>query len=147
MTCVNGLSLYLRTRRAVGTNAELARGYATLVRGWFFWMNLPWVVMGLGGVMGGAPTVFHFLSPRTGDPWVIAWWVSLAAVYVVTGYWIFRRNGAEVVSRLPMPQRRHPLGGGAPSPAVTKLYVGLMMAPGLVAFVVLLVTDPPLPPF
>src|SRR5437867_2948756 len=73
VTCVNVVSLKRRSRRHIEANPELAKGYATLIRGYLLWMNIPWVVMGLGCTIGGIPAVWYFFRPRDGNPYVLAW--------------------------------------------------------------------------
>ena len=142
VTCINGAIFHLRARRESREHPELAAGYATLVRGWFFWGNLPWMVMGLGVVIGGVPTVFHFFVPRQGDPWVLVWFASSIVVYVLGTFWIFLRGGAEMLAR------HYGLFSGSvrsTSPTVVKTYYLSMLVPGIVAMVVMFSWNPPLP--
>ena len=144
VTCINGAVLYRRARRESREHPELAEGYATLVRGWFLWANLPWVVMGLGVVVGGVPTTFHFFVPRQGDPWVLAWFASIIVIYVLGTYWIYFRGGAEMLAR------HYGIFSGAvsrTSPGVVKTYYLLMIVPGVVAMVAMFLWRPALPTF
>ena len=144
VTCINGAVFYWRTRRESREHPELAGGYATLVRGWFFWGNLPWVVMGLGVMVGGIQTTFHFFVPRQGDPWVLAWFASLAAIYVLGTYWIFFRGGAAMLAR------HYGIFSSAArstSPGVVKTYYLMMIVPGIAAMVMMFLWNPPLPLF
>src|SRR4051794_3875528 len=82
VTTWNAFALQRRSRRAVETRPELAAGYRRLVRGYLFFGNLPWLVMGLGIELGGVPTMFSYFRPRDGNPFVLAWFA------VVIGLWL-----------------------------------------------------------
>lgn len=80
---------------------ELEPGYRRLIRGFAFWMSLPWLVMGIGCTIGGVPTIFHYLFPLTGGPFVWAFWIVCFAEYILLGYWAIRCYGAEMLVRHP----------------------------------------------
>jgi hypothetical protein len=64
-----------------------------------FWQNVPWIVMGIGSTIGGVPTFFHFFRPKDGNPFVLAWWASVAAVFIIGSYWIFIGQGAAKLAK------------------------------------------------
>lgn len=49
------------------------------MRGYLVWMNLPWVVMGVGCTIGGIPS----------------------ASYIFGAYWLFFKGGAGMLVRYP----------------------------------------------
>ena len=53
------------------------------IRGWLVYGNLPWVVMGLGILFGGVPTIFHYFNPRNG-PVVLIWYGTVIALWVAS---------------------------------------------------------------
>jgi hypothetical protein len=63
------------------------------------WMvsSVPWVVMGIGSVIGGVPDVWHYLRPQGRNPYVIAWFASLLVVAVTAACWVLLRGGAEKI--------------------------------------------------
>ena len=101
VTCVNVVSLKRRSRRHIEANPELAKGYATLIRGHLVWMNIPWVVMGLGCTIGGIPAVWYFFRPRDGNPYVLAWFASVFLLWILGTYWLFFKGGAETLVKYP----------------------------------------------
>ena len=78
----------------------MEEGYRSLIRGWLLYGNLPWVVMGVGIVYGDVPSDFHYFDPRNG-PFVVAWYVTVVVLWVLTAYWVFLRGGAEALIRHP----------------------------------------------
>lgn len=80
---------------------SLKAGYDKLIRGYLFYNSLPWVVMGLGSVLGGVPSVWHYLKPREGNPFVLSWFVTVFCLVGFRTFWLFFWGGAEMLSRHP----------------------------------------------
>lgn len=137
------------TREHVEANPRLAKGYAKLIRGYVFWFNIPWVVMGIGCTVGGVPTVFHYFQPRDGNPFVLAWWAVFFALYIIGAYWIFFSNGAHILTKYKWPVwivfTR--VIYAASDPTVVKLVFLLWLVAGAIFAIVMWTIDiPPLPP-
>lgn len=127
VTCVNGVTWWIRGKKEMAQHPELAAGYRSLIRGWIVYGNIPWVVMGIGILFGGVASVFDYFNPRNG-PFVVAWYVSVVALWVTTADWIFLRGGAEALIQ-------HPglLSRPAPqSPSAIKTIVALALLGGVV---------------
>jgi hypothetical protein len=60
---------WVASRRYIRADTELAPGYKTIVTGILTWGNIPWIVMGIGLMVGGVPSMFHFFRPRDGNPY------------------------------------------------------------------------------
>jgi hypothetical protein len=102
MTCIN---VFMFKRRPIPDNEnspEASEDYDKLIRGYLFWMNLPWIVMGIGCTIGGVPTVFHYCRPRDSDPFVLAWWGSVLILHALGVYWMFFCKGAEKLAKYRM---------------------------------------------
>ena len=84
----------------MAANPALVPGYRRLIRAWLIYCNLPWLVMGLGIVLGGVPSVRHYLRPR-GDPYVILFYLSVIADWIWIYRWLFFRGGAEELAAHP----------------------------------------------
>ncbi len=82
-------------RPYVSARPELAAGYHRLLRGLAFWMNLPWLVTGIGCTIGGVPTFLHFIFPVVGGPFVWAFWVVVYAEFLLLAFWAIWCGGAE----------------------------------------------------
>lgn len=90
-----------RAQEHIGKNPQLKEGYAALFRGYLFWMNLPWVIMGIGCTVGGIPSVWHYFRPRDGNPYVLAWFGSVFFLWVLGTFWLFLKSGAEMLAGHP----------------------------------------------
>jgi hypothetical protein len=97
----NAMILSRRARSQNEAHPELANGYRRLIRGFVFWMSLPFLVMGFGCEIGGVPTVMHFFFPAVFGPFVWAFWVVFYVELLLLGYWAVFRNGAETLVRHP----------------------------------------------
>jgi hypothetical protein len=100
-TLLNVPCLWRRARPRIAEHPELATGYRRLIREFAFWVSLPWLVMGFGVVVGSVPTIFNFLSPVAGGPFVWAWWLVIYAEFLLVLYWVVFRSGAEVLACYP----------------------------------------------
>ena len=95
VTSLNAYLLRLRAQTEIARNPELAAGYRQLIKGYLILLNLPWLVMGLGIVVGGTGSVFEYIAPRSGNPYVIAFHLTAIILWALTMYWIYLARGAE----------------------------------------------------
>lgn len=130
---INALTVWAKTRRYVRQQPELADGYITLIRGFFFWANLPWVIMGAGLLGGNVSSIDAFFAPQLSNLFVVAWWGAIALLYALGTYWILWNGGAEMLVK-------HPgiLRGNPSNPKVIKLFWLLALAGGVTASVLIL---------
>ena len=113
-----------------------------------FWQNVPWIVMGIGSTIGGVPTFFHFFRPKDGNPFVLAWWASVAAVFIIGSYWIFIGHGAAKLAKHGVLTYR--LIGKPPtvlSETGIKLYFLLSLTTVLIIGIIVWLGDVQIPPF
>lgn len=82
LTSVNVASFKRRSRVQVQEKPELEHGYATLLRRYLIFLNLPWVVMGIGCTIGGVPSLLHYFRPTDGNPYVLAWFASIFLLWI-----------------------------------------------------------------
>lgn len=128
-------------------NPELAAGYSKFIRNYSFWMNVPWFVMGIGCIFDRL-TFWHYLRPGDGNPFVIAWWILMPVLYVLSFYWIFFRKGAEKLAEYQIVRYSSSGRFGHISNSMkTKLGYLLCLAGGIVVAVAMLTKNIPLPPF
>ena len=139
VTCLNAVVWRWRARNYIKEDPSLAPGYTQLIRGWLIYGNLPWVVMGLGILFGGVPTIWHYFNPRNG-PMVLLWYGTVIALWIAGAYWIFLRHGAEMLLAHPgllnLPTDR---------PWVLKGYFLLCLAGGVAGLLLMIVWDVPAP--
>jgi len=118
----------------------LVAGYRRLTRGFALWGSVPWLVMGMGTLIGGLDAVAYF-DPANG-PWVLAWYASILAIYALLAHWIFLRDGAEQVARHPGLLQWGLMGTFETSPWTVKGLVGLGIASGVAAMVMMFLRGP-----
>jgi hypothetical protein len=94
VTCLNGASWWYKGRREMAENPDLKPGYRRLVWWWLICGNMPWLVMGAGILSGSVPSPWHYFSPRNG-PFVIAFYITVVALWIAAFHWLFFRGGAE----------------------------------------------------
>jgi hypothetical protein len=75
--------------------------YRGLFRGFLFWANLPWALMGFLILSGKVEDTFSFVRPESIDRWVFMWLVSLILILILGSFWIFLRKGAETLAAHP----------------------------------------------
>ena len=80
---------------------SLTEDYRALVRGFVTWGNVPWLIMGVGILFGGVPSMFHYFNPRYPNPFVAAFFGSIVLLWLACTYWLFARGGAEQLVRCP----------------------------------------------
>jgi len=142
VTFINAAVFKYRSISHVEADPSLAPGYSKLLRGFLFWANFPWVVMGIGIVYGGIPTVFHFFRPQDGNPFVLAFFCSIFLIWVLGTVWLFFRNGAETLIN-------HPgfLRGNPKNPAMIKAVWVIGLAGGILAVIMMYTQNLQVPNF
>ncbi|MGF1460256.1 MAG: hypothetical protein ACFBSG_14680 [Leptolyngbyaceae cyanobacterium] len=131
-----------RIQPSMQDNPALAPGYSKLLRGYGFMMIFPWIVMGIGIVFGGIPSMIYYLYPRIGNLNVWVWWGIYLLINGYISAWVLWQGGADMLIT-------HPgfLKGNPTRTQTIKLYALLMLV-GSVAVTVILFSQVPtdLPP-
>ncbi|MDS4020830.1 MAG: hypothetical protein RKR03_10065 [Candidatus Competibacter sp.] len=102
VTGINGAIFWKRAQKHINENPELKEGYEKLFHGYLVWINIPWVVMGIGCTIGGIPSVEYYLRPQDGNPYVLLWFATLFLLIVFASFWLFFRDGADKLVRYPV---------------------------------------------
>jgi hypothetical protein len=140
-TGINVAIYRARSSKHIQENSELAEGYSRLLRGYFVWMNIPWVVMGAGCTFGEIPTIWHYFRPQDGNPYVLAWFASVFLVWLVGTFWLLFQGGAEMLVK-------HPglFNVNISSPTKVKLFWLFCLAFGIFGVAMMWTQNIPLPP-
>lgn len=101
VSCINVIILKHHSKKHIKKNPELAEGYEKLIKGTLFWINIPWIVMGIGCTIGNVPSAFNYFFPRDGNPYVTAWFGTVIGLWILSTKWLFLNNGAEFLSKHP----------------------------------------------
>lgn len=148
-TGINLVIFRKRAQKYIAEKPELKEGYEVLFRGYLFWMNVPWIVMGIGCTVGSVPSVWHYFRPQDGNPYVLAWFASVFFVWALGSLWVFFRGGAETLARHPGALafsygfKRQDIR----SPLLIKLFFLLMLAGGIAGVVMMWSMNVPIPHF
>ena len=130
--CAIGFLWWRRGRAYSAVDRSLEVGYRSLIRGFLFWSNLPWLAMGLSILLGLVPSTYAYLEPGSINPFVQLWWGIVVAEGALGTYWIYFRGGAEMLIKHPglvtLPAR---------SPSVIKLYWMACLAAGALGLAML----------
>jgi hypothetical protein len=148
-TVINALIFRKRSRKYIQNNPKLEEGYSILFRGYLFWLNIPWLVMGIGYTAGGVPSVWHYFRPKDGNPFVLAWFGSVFVLWILGTIWLFFKGGAEMLSTHPGALIIH---YGFKTKAVTnpilfKIFWMVALAGGIFGAAFMWLTDIPIPEF
>jgi hypothetical protein len=101
VTILNARYWWAGVQARIQALPELEPGYRRLFRGFLFWANVPWLLMGAGILSGQVRWMFDFLEPRNGNPYVLAWWWANGAILAVATAWVLWGGGAEMLARHP----------------------------------------------
>jgi hypothetical protein len=132
VTFVNAVIWRRRAQPFLQKHPDREEGVRVILRGWVTFLSIPWVVMGIGIVLGGVPGVFSYFSPRTGGPFVLAWWGSNFVLWLLAGFWLFAMDGAEKLIKY-----NAPLNLRTENPSMVKLYFVISVIAGAIAFTLL----------
>lgn len=99
------LNIFLLKRQMnqrIEQDPELESGYDTLINGFAIFMTLPWLVMGFGILTGKTENMFQYLlRPDFNNTAIVAFWVTVVALMLLSGFWIFFNGGAETLEKHP----------------------------------------------
>lgn len=98
---INAIIFWVRSQRYIKQNLALQAGYITIIRGFFLGMSFPWIIMGIGMTWGGVSKIADYFYPRTGNLFVIGWWLSVWVLLLFYGYWLWFKGGAKMLIEHP----------------------------------------------
>jgi hypothetical protein len=124
-TIFNAFLLKARSKRIIAKQPDLKEGYDKLFKGYLVYLNVPWMVMGIGMVFGGVPSFFSFSTPRDGNPFVLAFHATLISLWIIGAWWLFFKRGNEFLAKYP-----GVLGPAIQSPALIKIFTGFILLGG-----------------
>lgn len=126
-TVVGAYVFQRRFTALAAAHPERADGYERALT-WFTGLSGGlWLLMGVGIVAGGVPSVLSYLDPARGNMYVLLWHAAVVGALLAGAVWVFLRGGARFVVD-------HPgLLHVAPSrPGQVKLLYTLCLVAGLV---------------
>ena len=135
VTLVNAFILKFRSKKYIEQNPTLEEGYAKLFRGYMFYMNLPWVILGIGMLLGGFNSIFDvMLGFRNGNIFTVLFFGTVIFLWIVGAVWIYFLNGAEFLVE-------HPgaLNPNVKSPTMVKIWFAISLAGGIFGLIFILI--------
>jgi hypothetical protein len=132
MTILNAQILRKRSIKFIQQKPELEEDYDKVYKGYIIFLNLPWVVMGIGIIFGNIRSAFEYFNIRGGNPYILAFYASIVVIWILIFVWINFRGGAEFLVE-------HPgySNVAIQSPTLIKLYTALALAGGIAVLVFL----------
>ena len=130
VTIINALFLKARSSKIVKDNPDLRDGYDQLFKGYLFYMNIPWMVMGIGMIVGGVPSTFSYFAPRHGNFFVIAFHVSILILWFLSIWWLYFKGGAEFLVKY-----KGVFNRDIQSPLLIKIFFGISMLGGVAGMI------------
>ena len=104
---------------------------------------IPWIVMGIGIVIGGVPTMLHYFRPQDGNPYVTAWWLSIFVLWFAGLIWVFQGNEEKLHKYYLSKNAKHPFLNALPP----KLLYVLSVLPSAAGFIFCWLIDLPVEEF
>jgi hypothetical protein len=124
------------------SHPSVADGYRSLARGFLFWGNLPWIIMGAGILFGGVPSVFHYFQLKTSNPYILSFAASIVFLWIAGSFWLFARNGAQFLCDHPYFFRTQ-----ITNPSLINIFWLVCVAGGALALSSMYFSDFPIPEF
>jgi hypothetical protein len=131
-TVFNAFFLKARSQKIITKQPDLQEGYDQLFKAYLVYLNIPWVVMGIGIVFGGVPSFFSFFGLNEGNPFVLAFHVSIIVLWILSIWWLYFKGGAEFLAKYP-----GAFGPAIRSPTIIKIFSGLILAGGLMVMIIM----------
>ena len=100
-TVINANMWWSSVQRFVRKDPSLEAGYRRLYWGFILSLSTPWLVMGLGLVLGQVAGMFEFVRPLDGNLFVFMWWLVIIGLVAIATFWICLGGGAEMLESHP----------------------------------------------
>jgi len=148
VTVVNGLVLKYRSKKHVAQNPELKEGYDNFFKGWMFYGNIPWVIMMIGDLSGVTNNSFDYFNPRSMNPMVLIFHLSIVVLWILSVRWIYFKKGAEFIEKHPGLFKMSSFSGSSNITAKQiKTFFPLMLLGGIAGMIMMWLSDIPTAPF
>lgn len=134
-TIANGMIWKSRSKKYISEKPGLKDGYDSLIKGWFIYGNIPWIIMGVGMATGMTQNMFEFFNPRQFNPIVTIFFLSIIMLWTLGSYWIYFNRGAEKLVNHPGMFTQTEKGNEKFEIMKVKLSWGLGILGGVVSFI------------
>ncbi len=100
-TFINSFIIKFNSKKYILKNSDLEEGYSKLFKGMLFYLNIPWLIMGIGMLFGMTKNSFDFFNPKAMNPIVLTFHGSIIVLWVLSIWWIYFNKGAEFLANHP----------------------------------------------
>lgn len=136
VTIINGFIFKYRSKKYIVENPTLEKGYDNFFKGWLFYANIPWIIIGLGNLSGITNNITEYFYPRLMNPFVLAFHASIIVLYIILIRWIYFKKGAEFIEEHPGFLQRSSIRGSTNVTAKQiKIFLPLMLLGGVIAII------------
>ncbi len=101
IACANALILKLKSKKYIANNPALKRGYDQFIKGFLFYGNIPWIIIGVGNLSTGTKSVIDYFSPYSSNVFVLTFYFSIITIWLLGTRWIYYKNGAAFLENHP----------------------------------------------
>ncbi len=133
VTIANALILKAQSKKYIALNPELEDGYNKYIKGFIFYVNIPWVIIGIGNVSGLTQSIFDFFNPLAMNPIVLVFHAAIIALWILCIWWVYFNSGAEFIESHPgLFQKSSFSGNNTVTANQVKLFLPLMILGGII---------------
>ena len=145
-TIINAFVMRHRSKEFIVASPELTPGYNKLFYGMMFFGNIPWIIAGIGVLIGTTDGIFDYLNPRDLNPMVLIFHFSIIILWILFVWWIYFGRGAEFIEDHPGFLQVHLFGRMySPSARQIKVLFPLILIGGIACMILLWMIDIPFP--
>jgi len=144
VTVANGITFKYRAKKHIAENPALAPGYQKFYKGWLFIVNIPWVIMMIGCLSGMTQHTFEYFDPKGMNPMVLFFHFTVIALWILSIWWIYFKNGAEFFESHPGLLQRSGFGENKKVTArQIKLFFPLFLLGGIAGMIMMWIMEVP----
>jgi len=136
-----------RLRDRIAAEPSFADEHRALRRKVLLWLSIPWFVMGAGQLIGGVPYVWNYFRPQDRNPWVLLFFASGFALWIVAAKWVYLGDGARKIAEHQLIAVYGPWGASPLTASRVKLSLGLGLLGGIAGVIMMFIMDVPIPKF
>jgi len=137
VSLINLVAMRSRTDKLAQGDPQKKKMYTKILNVSYGSSIITFLVMGIGILIGGVPTMFHFFRPQDGNPFVLALLALIVVFWSLNFYWVFFRGGAQILAEHPGAVTKWE------NPLLIKLSALLMLVGGIVGIFMMFRIDFP----
>jgi len=143
VTTANGFYFRARSKKYIVENPALKEGYDKIIKGWFLYANIPWLIMAIGDLTGITDGIWAYFNPKSMNPMVLIFHLSVVVLWILGSNWIYLKGGAEFLASHPGIISFSGFGNkkDISSPAGIKLFWAIALISGIAGMIMMWIWD------